>query len=160
MWLATRQRIEGSADVNVDVSRGAHSFRPTRKGYITDCRTSCYRAGMPAGMGGECDTPRARHPCTSISGLRWVKGSLRQGFALPLTQLPALYTPFTGRFANPTLQKVLDKLLLIEGSPRFLGSPSHTFALLSDPGRSGWPRLDGQLSAAPTYWNMRTPALK
>ena len=91
MWLATRQRIEGSADVNVDVdvSRGAHSFRPTSKGYITDCRTSCYRAGMPAGMGGECDTPRARHPCTSISGLRWVKGSLRQGFTLPLTQLPA-----------------------------------------------------------------------
>ena len=45
------------------------------------------------------------------------------------------------------------------GPPRFLENPSRTFALLSDPGRSGWPYLDGQLSAAPIVWKMKAPAL-
>ena len=44
------------------------------------------------------------------------------------------------------------------GSPRFLENPSCTFALLSDPGRSGWPCLDGQLSAIPNAGKMKTPA--
>ena len=44
------------------------------------------------------------------------------------------------------------------GSRRFLGNPFYTFALLSDPGRSGWPHLDGQRSAVPTNPSMKTPA--
>jgi len=42
--------------------------------------------------------------------------------------------------------------------PRFLGSPSHTFALLSDPGQSGGPHLIGQLSSVPTIRKVKTPA--
>ena len=152
MWLATRQRIEGSADVNVDVdvSRGAHSFRPTSKGYITDCRTSCYRAGWHGW--------RVRYTSRPPPMYQHIGPSLGQGFTASRLRLaldpatgPPLYTLYReGEFANPITQKVLDKLLLIEGSPRFLGSPSHTFALLSDPGRSGWPHRNGPLSSVPT----------
>jgi len=46
------------------------------------------------------------------------------------------------------------------GSPRFLENPSHASALLSDPGRSGWPHPSGQRDVVPTDGNMRTPALK
>ena len=115
MWLATCQRIEGSADVNVDVSRGAHSFRPTRKGYITDCRTSCYRAGWHGW--------RVRYTSRPPPMYQHIGPSLGQGFTASRLRLaldpatgPPLYTLYReGEFANPITQKVLDKLLLIEG---------------------------------------------
>ena len=44
------------------------------------------------------------------------------------------------------------------GSPRFLENPSHASALLSDPGRSGWPHPSGPRDVVPTVGIMRTPA--
>jgi hypothetical protein len=45
-------------------------------------------------------------------------------------------------------------------SPRFPGNPSHAFAPLYDPGRSGRSRLDDPPSAAPSRTTEKAPAMR
>jgi len=81
------------------------------------------------------------------------------GFASPLQSLSPSSLPCGRdfRLGPARLSPVADGILdwSNTGPPRFLGSPSRTFALLSDPGRSGWPHLDGPLSSIPTYLKNR-----
>ena len=84
------------------------------------------------------------------------------GFASSLQSLSPSSLPCGGDF-RPGLARLSPVACGVlnwsnTGPPRFLGRPSRTFALLSDPGRSGWPHLGGQLSSVPTVRKVRTPA--
>jgi hypothetical protein len=81
------------------------------------------------------------------------------GFACSLQSLSPSSLPCGGNF-RPGLARLSPVACGVlnwsnTGSPRFLGSPSRTFALLSDPGQSGCPHFDGQLSSVPTVWKVR-----